>query len=181
MRLASAKRRGAEGASRHDAVKPPRRARTGPRRGIALAFAAAALAHADDAGNRYGDYTDAQLTEVAGQWQSLDKEARRDFFIEVRRRMGEQGAAQPIRVRGERRFGQVIRRPDGSVMRIERVIRFKARGSNGRPVPVEYGKGFEQRVAQDAAERPPAKPPAGKRAGKAHLIPANGSGKSSDG
>ena len=181
MRPTSAKPRGAECAPRLEATKPPRRAKRGPRRGIALALAAATLAHADDAGNRYGEYTDAQLTEVAGQWQSLDKEARRDFFIEVRRRMGEQGAAQPIRVRGERRFGQVIRRPDGSVMRIERVIRFNARGSTGRPVPVEYGKGFEQRVAQDVAEGPPAKPPAGKRAGKARLTPAKGSGKSSGG
>lgn len=181
MRLASAKRRGAECGPRADAMNSPPRARKGPRRAIAVALAAAALAHADETTNRYGDYTDAQLTEVAGQWQSLDKEARRDFFIEVRRRMGEKGATQPIRVRGERRFGQVIRRPDGSVMRIERVIRFKARGPNRPPAPVEYGKGFEQRVAQDAAGPQPAKPPAQSRDGKVRLSPANGSGKSSGG
>ena len=95
--------------------------------------------------------------------------------------MGEKGAAQSIRVRGERRFGQVIRRPDGSVMRIERVIRFQTRGPNGPPVPVEYGKGFEQRVAQEAAGKQPAKPPARSSGSKMRLTPANGSGKSSGG
>ena len=161
-------------------MKPPRRARKAPVRSVALALAAAAWAHADDIDNRYAAHSDAELTQVAGQWPALDKEARRDFFIEVRRRMGENGAVQTIPVRGERRFGRVIRRPDGSVVRIERIIRFNARASNA--APVEYGTGFEQRVAEGLADKQRATdaPDAAPRSIKLRLSPAKASGKPSD-
>lgn len=154
--------------------------RKGPLRGAVLALAAAALTQADDADNRYRGYTDAQLTQVASEWQTLDQETRRDLFMEVRRRMAGSGATQPIPVRGERRFGQVIRHPDGSVMRIERIIRFKTRPRE-RPGPAEYGKGFEQRVAEGGAElqRRPQAPPGERRVRL--IAPAKSSEKPSGG
>ena len=71
--------------------------------------------------------------EVAADWQSLTSEERRDYFIEVRRRMAEAGkrrvdpAGMP-QVVGERRFGRIIPQPDGSVLRIEGVVRYRGRG-----------------------------------------------------
>lgn len=137
--------------------------------GIALAIAATGFSHAQSDINPYAHYSDAELAGVAAHWQQLDTDARRDFFIEMRRRIEQDGQSMAIPVRVERRFGRIVRRPDGSVVRIERVIRIHSRGK----APAEYGSGFEKRMGgkpaswsapkgkalPNAAPRQPAKAP----------------------
>ena len=121
-------------------------------------------ARAADSDNIFQDYTDEKLSEIAADWQSLTTEERRDYFIEVRRRMAEAGKrrADPAglpQVVGERRFGRIIPQPDGSVLHIEGVVRYRGSGT-GAPgtdtpqtdtdTPPDYGTGFEQRVEQSA-------------------------------
>lgn len=120
-----------------------------------LPIAATAFAHAADNGNRYAQYSDAALTRVAARWQQLDTDARRDFFIEMRRRMQQSGRSAAIPVRVERRFGRVVRRADGSLVRIERIIRVRSRRVRPLPArpPAEYGSGFERRMVREAAAR----------------------------
>ena len=123
---------------------------------------------AADSDNAFQSYTDEELSEVAADWQSLTSEERRDYFIEVRRRMAEAGKKPPDPERlpqivGERRFGRIIPQPDGSVLHIEGVVRYRGSGKgregggeNGVGVedasqtetPPDYGTGFEQRVEQ---------------------------------
>ena len=120
---------------------------------VVFAMAAASLAMAA-APNPFAQYSDQQLTRLASDWQALSPEERRDFFLEVRRRMVANGRKQAIPVEVQRRFGRTVRRPDGSVVRIEQVVRYRSRASNV-PAPEEerpddYGKGFERRVEQAA-------------------------------
>lgn len=119
-------------------------------------------ARAADSDNIFQEYTDEKLSEIAADWESLTTEERRDYFIEVRRRMAEAGErrADPARlpqVVGERRFGRIIPQPDGSVLHIEGVVRYRG-GGTGTPgtdtsqtdTPPDYGTGFEQRMEQAA-------------------------------
>ena len=141
---------------------------------------------AADNESAFQSYTDEELSEVAADWQSLTSEERRDYFIEVRRRMAEAGkrpvdpAGMP-QVVGERRFGRIIPQPDGSVLRIEGVVRYRGRGvgedgvdgsgvgeggiganeASETETPPDYGTGFVQRVEQsgEAAGDPAVQPP----------------------
>ena len=86
-----------------------------------LLLGVGAFALAADSENIYLAHTDEELSAIAADWQTLTTEERRDYFIEVRRRMAEAGqkraeAMQLPRVVGERRFGRVIPQPDGSVL-----------------------------------------------------------------
>ena len=126
-----------------------------------LVLGTGAFALAADSDNLYQAYTDEELSEIASDWQSLTTEERRDYFIEMRRRMAEAGKkrADPPRIVGERRFGRIIPQPDGSVLRIEGVVRYRegdATGdATGTATPPGYGTGFEQRVEQTAGPRQP--------------------------
>ena len=123
-----------------------------------LLLGTGAFAFAADSDNIYRGYTDETLSAIAADWQSLTGEERRDYFIEVRRRMAEAGKrrAEPPRVMGERRFGRVIPQPDGSVLRIEGVVRYRDRSEDGTAAesPPDYGTGFEQRVVQSSVAAP---------------------------
>ena len=136
-----------------------------------LVLGTGAFALAADGENLYQAYTDEALSEIASDWQSLTTEERRDYFIEIRRRMAEVGnrpedAARP-RIVGERRFGRIIPQPDGSVLRIEGVVRYRE-GDPTRKEPTRieptgiekepppgYGTGFEQRVERTAERGQP--------------------------
>ncbi len=112
-----------------------------------------AFALAADSDNIYQAHTDADLSEIASDWQSLTTEERRDYFIEIRRRMAEAGkkrAGPPVRIVGERRFGRIIPQPDGSVLHIEGVVRYRGSDTTQTETPPDYGTGFEQRVEQTA-------------------------------
>ena len=133
-------------------------------RGVAtlLLLGAGAFAFAADSDNIYLAHTDDELSAIAADWQTLTTEERRDYFIEVRRRMAEAGqkraeAPRFPRVVEERRFGRVIPQPDGSVLRIEGVVRYRE-GETTRTAqeeaPPDYGTGFEQRVEQSSVTAP---------------------------
>lgn len=134
-----------------------------------LVLGTGAFALAADGDNLYQAYTDEELSEIASDWQSLTTEERRDYFIEIRRRMAEAGKKRedPPRIVGERRFGRIIPQPDGSVLRIEGVVRYRegdatrttgkaTRDATGTATPPGYGTGFEQRVEQTAERGQPA-------------------------
>ena len=114
-----------------------------------MAAASVAMAAAP---NPFAQYSDPELTRLASDWQALSPEERRDFFLEVRRRMVANGRKQAIPVEVQRRFGRTVRRPDGSVVRIEQVVRYRPRASDVPEAerPDDYGKGFERRVEQAA-------------------------------
>lgn len=124
-----------------------------------LLLGTGAFALATDSDNLYQAYTDDELSEIASDWQSLTTEERRDYFIEIRRRMAEAGKKRedPSRIVGERRFGRIIPQPDGSVLRIEGVVRYRegdatgaTENATGTATPPGYGTGFEQRMEQTA-------------------------------
>ena len=116
-----------------------------------------ALLAAPAVASPYAEHSDEELNRVASDWEALSSEERRDVFVEMRRRMAEDGRAQSMPVEVRRRFGRTIRRADGSVVRIEQVVRVRSRatatssGEGSDEGPDDYGKGFEQRVEQTEA------------------------------
>lgn len=115
---------------------------------------------------RYAAYSNEALTALAAQWDTLDIHQRRALLTEVRQRMARsrlQPGAQVIQIRTERRFGRIIRQPDGRVIRIEtQVVQVRpvpdggsARASGG------YGVGFERRTRSATPGQPDAAVPEG--------------------
>lgn len=145
----------------HEARHPARLRRCRWSALCAVVGALLALPAAADS-NPYAEYSDEQLTRVASEWESLGSEERRDFFLEMRRRMDEHGRGQAIPVEVRRRFGRTVRGPDGSVVHIEQVVRIRSRPTEAAPGgaadegPDDYGKGFERRVeeAEDTVSAP---------------------------
>ena len=117
------------------------------------AFAADEAVRAADAvsiPNVYAAKSDQELTALAAQWESLDTAERRALLTEVKMRMARQrGPDGTIRITFQRRYGRIIRNPDGSVVRIESNV-FRVRpGAAGNQT---YGVGFEQRTADGQRE-----------------------------
>jgi len=72
---------------------------------------------------RYADHSDAELTALAADWDDLDADQRRALLAEVKLRMVRQKTRNDtIHVKTLRRYGRLIRQPDGSVLRIERKV-----------------------------------------------------------
>ena len=71
--------------------------------------------------------SDARLTRMAAHWDRLPTEQRRALLREMKLRMArQQGRGGAPKIHAERRFGKLVRRPDGSVVRVEtRVIRIR--------------------------------------------------------
>jgi hypothetical protein len=112
----------------------------------------------------YASYSNEALTALAAQWDTLDVHQRRALLTEVRHRMRQNGSrpgTQVIQIRTERRFGRIIRQPDGRVIRIETQV------VQVRPVPESalpggaggYGVGFERRVRSTEPQPPAATAP----------------------
>lgn len=103
----------------------------------------------------YVGKTDQELTELTAQWDDLSETERRALLIEVKSRMARGNNQEGvIRILTRRRFGRIIRRPDGSVVRIEaEVVQIRPE----QPAAESYGVGFEQRAARKEAaqETPP--------------------------
>lgn len=100
----------------------------------------------------YSAKTDQEINALLANWDLLGEDERRALLPEVKFRMiRSKDRGSVIHIRTERRFGRIVRRADGKVLRIETgVIRL-------RPVPKDeqrYGVGFEQRHAQ-REESPP--------------------------
>ena len=85
----------------------------------------------------FTDYTDAELTEIAGRIRALNAAERRGLITEMRKRM----AASGLKPKIEAHFGRIIQSADGIVTQVEsiRVIR-----------QGEYGRGRGEDAVMEA-------------------------------
>jgi hypothetical protein len=101
--------------------------------------------------NPYADRSDEELTALAASWDALGQHERRSLLTEMKRRMARKGDhSGVIRIRTERRYGRIIRQPDGRVIRIEtQVVHVRPLDEDDIEEPARqgYGVGFERRVA----------------------------------
>ena len=100
--------------------------------------------------NPYTAFSNEQLAGLADAWVELDRDERRWFFVEVRKRLTANDSAPEIPIRSSARFGQIVRNRDGTVVRIEAVrVTQQRRGQpnarEARRDPRAYGFGFERR------------------------------------
>lgn len=110
------------------------------------------------AANPYGARSDEELTALAADWDALDRHQRRALLTEMKLRMARQGDGKGvIHIRTERRYGRLIRQPDGRVIRIETQVVHVRPLAPGELPPADapqgrhsFGVGFEQRVARRA-------------------------------
>jgi hypothetical protein len=102
--------------------------------------------------NPYANRSDEELAAMAAGWDALGQHERRFLLTEMKRRMARKGDhSGVIRIRTERRYGRIIRQPDGRVIHIEtQVVHVRPIDENDIEEPVRqgYGVGFEQRVAR---------------------------------
>ena len=118
---------------------------------VSLETAERAAAELQPVSQPYVGKTDQELTELTAQWDDLSETERRALLIEVKSRMARGNNQEGvIRILTRRRFGRIIRRPDGSVVRIEaEVVQIRPE----QPAAESYGVGFEQRAARKEAEQ----------------------------
>ena len=100
----------------------------------------------------YSQLTHHQLTRIGARWDELDELERRGLLQEVKlRRARQKGKEGVLQIRTQRRYGRLVRRSDGQVLRIEtKVVQLKPRRVN--PAERSFGVGFERRHAE--AETP---------------------------
>jgi hypothetical protein len=102
--------------------------------------------------NPYADRSDEELAAMAAGWDALGQHERRSLLTEMKLRMARKGDHSGIiRIRTERRYGRIIRQPDGRVIRIEtQVVHVRPIDETDIDEPVRqgYGVGFERRVAR---------------------------------
>ncbi|HEY6600063.1 MAG TPA: hypothetical protein VIZ30_12145 [Pseudomonadales bacterium] len=129
-----------------------------------------ALAASAKSATLFADKTDRELTELAAGWEALSEAERRALLTEIKARMHTNSGKVPVlTIKTERRYGRIVRQPDGSLVRIEtteHVVRYQ-------PLPEDaadraFGVGFEQRSGAPATElgkaevdpvSPPSQPP----------------------
>jgi hypothetical protein len=118
-----------------------------------LVTACVGLASWANAQTRYAEKTDQELTELAAGWEALSEEQRRALLTEIKSRMHTNASKAPVlTIQTERRYGRIVRQPDGSLVRIEtteHVVRFHQLPQDASDRP--YGLGFEQRVVSGGA------------------------------
>jgi hypothetical protein len=123
-----------------------------------------------NAATPYADKTDRELTELAAGWEALSEEQRRALLTEIKSRMHANSDKHPVlTIQTERRYGRIVRQPDGSLVRIEtteHVVRYQALPEDAGDRP--FGLGFEQRVVAGGAPLA-----AGKEAPATPVAPAN--------
>ena len=83
------------------------------------ADASAADSESGDTPNPYSGFSDRELSDLGGRWESLGDDERRWLFIETRKRMVANGQPVQLPVRARARFGRVLRDADGSLLRLE--------------------------------------------------------------
>jgi len=113
------------------------------------------------AGTLYADKTDRELTELAAGWESLSEDQRRALLTEIKARMHSNSDKAPVlTIQTERRYGRIVRQPDGSLVRIEtteHIVRYQPLPEDAGDRP--FGLGFEQRAVSGGAQPPAAPPP----------------------
>jgi|APFre7841882724_1041349.scaffolds.fasta_scaffold78584_2 hypothetical protein len=143
--------------------------------------ACVSLASWASAATQYVHKTDLELTELAAGWDALSEEQRRALLTEVKARMHVNAGKRPVlTIKTERRYGRVVRQPDGSLVRIEtteHVIRYQALPEDASDHP--FGVGFEERSvaagapAADTARAASEAPAASKQPPAIHVGNAN--------
>lgn len=95
----------------------------------------------------YAAKSDSELTNLSAQLRELPPLDQQVLLREVKMRMARQrGRKGSVQIRTERRFGRLLRQPDGSVVRVEtRVVR--VRPATKGEQKTRYGTGFERRTA----------------------------------
>src|SRR4030095_8034541 len=74
-----------------------------------------ALAGWVDATTLYADKTDKELTDLAAGWSGLTEDQRRALLTEIKGRMQANSNKRPVlTIKAERRYGRIVRQPDGS-------------------------------------------------------------------
>jgi len=76
----------------------------------------------------YADKTDTELTELVSNLDSMDSVSRRALLTEIKGRMRVSGKPTVVRIHTRSRYGRLVRKPDGSVVRIEteqHVVRYR--------------------------------------------------------
>ncbi|MBV1904445.1 MAG: hypothetical protein KUG75_00090 [Pseudomonadales bacterium] len=76
----------------------------------------------------YREKSDAELTALASTWETMSSNARRALLTEIKTRMRSSGKRPVVRIHAKRRFGRLVRQPDGRVVRIEteqHVVRYR--------------------------------------------------------
>ena len=122
-----------------------------------------ALAASANAATLYAKKTDRELTELAAGWEVLSEEQRRALLTEIKARMHTNSGKVPVlTIKTERRYGRIVRQPDGSLVRIEtteHVVRYQTMPEDA--ADRAFGVGFEQRsvaggvLAPDAGKAEP--------------------------
>ena len=95
--------------------------------------------------NPYAGISNEELADVADRWDDLNRDERRWFFVEVRKRLIAGDGARTLPIGASARFGQVVRSPDGTVVRVE-AMRDTEQTVDARDDPRAYGLGFERRL-----------------------------------
>lgn len=100
--------------------------------------------------NVYRQHSDEQLTALAADWDSLDRHERRALLTEMKLRMARNGERENVlHIRTERRYGRLIRKSDGRVIRIEtQVVHVRPVNPEDLKERQSFGVGFEQRVGR---------------------------------
>ncbi len=102
----------------------------------------------------YAESTDEQLTTMRADWSSLSAAERRALLTEVKSRMARQqrnqtpGQRPTVKITTTRRFGRVVRQPDGSLVRIETSV-VQVRKAQQPVDGAGFGTGFENRHPDD--------------------------------
>jgi hypothetical protein len=122
-----------------------------PSRVFARAFiivACVALAGWVDGATLYAEKSDKELTDLAAGWSGLSEDERRALLTEIKSRMQTNSNKRPVlTIKTERRYGRIVRQPDGSLLRIEtteHIVRYQPLPEDAGDRP--FGVGFEQRV-----------------------------------
>ena len=117
-----------------------------------------ALASWVDAATLYAGKTDRELTQLAAAWATLAEEERRALLTEIKARMHTNSGKVPVlTIKTERRYGRIVRQPDGSLVRIEtteHIVRYQALPEDASDRA--FGVGFEQRSVVGATPPPEA-------------------------
>ena len=113
----------------------------------------------------YSKLTHHQLTKIGARWDQLGDSERRGLLNEVKLRMARQkGSERTLRIRTQRRYGRIVRRSDGQVLRIEtKVIQVAPVRRN--PTERSFGVGFERRHAESDPTSAGSVDPGGELAG----------------
>jgi len=138
-----------------------------PQRWLAMVLLVAANAFAARvalAANPYAEHSDQELTSIAADWETLSEEERRALLTEMRGRMAakkDDGEGRVIAIRTQRRYGRLVRQPDGSLVRVEtteQVVQYR-RVPEGEAGDRAFGVGFERRAGDVTADPPAATGP----------------------